>query len=74
MYLPLDVWHHIISFIPTEQLRTLYGVDHTFFNLAMNIRYKEVDLYRVDLDINRVDFKDRVEEEEPISSTLFRLQ
>jgi hypothetical protein len=61
MDLPLDVWHRIISFIPTEQLRTLYGVDHTFFNLAMNLRYKEVSLYRD-------------EEEETISSTLSRLQ
>ena len=74
MDLPLDVWHHIVSFIPAEQLRTLYGVDHTLFNLAMNIRYKEADLYRADVDISRVDFKDRIEEEKPISSTLFRLQ
>jgi hypothetical protein len=66
MELPLDVWHHIISFIPTEQLRILYGVDRTLFNVAMNIRYKEVDLYRVDLD--------RIEEEETILSTLSRLQ
>ena len=74
MDLPLDVWYHIISFIPTEQLQTLYAVNHTFFNLAMNIRYQEADLYRVELDICRVDFKDRVEEEETISSTLSRLR
>jgi hypothetical protein len=74
MDLPLDIWHRIVSFIPTEQLRTLYGVDHTFFNLAMNIRYKEVDLYRADVDVYRVDFKGRVEEEKAISSTLSRLQ
>jgi hypothetical protein len=74
MNLPVDVWHHIVSFIPTEQLRTLYGVDRTLFNLAMNIRYKEADLYRAELDIYRVDFKDRFEEVETISSTLSRLQ
>jgi len=46
MDLPVDVWLHIASFIPIEQLRTMYGVDRTFFNLAMDIRYKEVDLHR----------------------------
>ena len=61
MDFPLDIWHHIISFVPTEQLRALYGVDHTFFNLAMNIRYKEVSLYRDD-------------ETETISRILSRLQ
>jgi hypothetical protein len=45
--LPFDVWLHIASFIPAEQLRTLCEVDRTFFNLAMNIRYKEVVLYHI---------------------------
>jgi hypothetical protein len=45
MYLPFDVWLHIASFIPAEQLQTLYRVDRTFFDLAMDIRCKEVDLY-----------------------------
>ena len=41
----------ILSFIPVEQLRTLYGVDRTLFDLMLNIRYKEADLYRANLEI-----------------------
>jgi hypothetical protein len=40
--LPFYLWLQIYSFIPTEQLQTLYGVNRTFFNLAMNSQYKEV--------------------------------
>ena len=61
MDLPFDVFLLIVSFIPAEQLRILYRVHRTFFNLAMDIRYKEVDLYRSG-------------EEETISNTLSRLR
>jgi hypothetical protein len=44
--LPFDVWLHIGSFIPPEQLKALYTLNCAFFNLEMNERYKEVDLYR----------------------------
>jgi hypothetical protein len=44
--LPFDVWLHIGSFIPPEQLKALYTLNCAFFNLEMNERYKAVDLYR----------------------------
>jgi hypothetical protein len=44
--LPFDIWLHIGSFIPAKQLKALHTLNSAFFNLEMNERYKEVDLYR----------------------------
>jgi hypothetical protein len=44
--LPFDVWLHIGSFIPAEQLKALHTLNSAFFNLEMNVLYKEVELYR----------------------------
>jgi hypothetical protein len=46
MDLPFDVWLYIASFIPTEELQTLYGVNRIFFNIAMDINYNKVVLRR----------------------------
>jgi hypothetical protein len=44
--LPFDIWLHIGSFIPFERFKVLYTLNSAFFNLEMNVRYKEVDLCR----------------------------
>ena len=42
--LPLEIWLYIASFIPPDQLRKLYAVNHALFVIAMEERYKEVHL------------------------------
>ena len=40
--IPPEIWFHIAKFIPTKDLRDLLGVNSVFFNLAMDIRYREI--------------------------------
>jgi hypothetical protein len=39
---PDDVWYHIARFIRRGELRKLYSVNRTFFEIAMDERYREV--------------------------------
>jgi hypothetical protein len=39
-----EVWLHIASFIPTESLRDLISVNTVFFDLAMDERYRDVEI------------------------------
>jgi hypothetical protein len=41
--LPFEVWLHIASFIPTDQLRRLYAVNRIFYAIAMTEKYKAID-------------------------------
>ncbi|KAL0572207.1 hypothetical protein V5O48_009762 [Marasmius crinis-equi] len=43
-YLPVEIWLHITSFIDAPELVKLLGVNSFFFNIAMDVRYKRVDL------------------------------
>ena len=40
--IPPEIWFHIAKFIPHEDLRDLLGVNSVFFNIAMDIRYREL--------------------------------
>ncbi|KAL0954897.1 hypothetical protein HGRIS_003830 [Hohenbuehelia grisea] len=42
--LPDDIWFEIARFIPEAELTSLYGVNRCFFELALNLRYREVYL------------------------------
>ena len=42
--IPPEIWCHIAKFILKEDLRDLFGVNKVFFNIAMNIRYREIDI------------------------------
>lgn len=40
--IPPEIWFYIAKFIPNEDLRDLLGVNSIFFDIAMDIRYREV--------------------------------
>ena len=40
--IPPEIWFHVAKFIPKEDLRDLFGVNSIFFNIAMDIRYREI--------------------------------
>jgi hypothetical protein len=40
--IPPEIWFHIAKFIPNKYLRDLLRVNSVFFNIAMDIRYKEI--------------------------------
>lgn len=40
--IPPEIWLHVAKFIPKEDLRDLLGVNSIFFNIAMDIRYREI--------------------------------
>ncbi|KAF8656955.1 hypothetical protein AX16_002310 [Volvariella volvacea WC 439] len=45
MNLPYDIWVHIAQYLSPVQLRDLYSVNQAFYDLAMNERYREVNLH-----------------------------
>ncbi|RDB16731.1 hypothetical protein Hypma_002431 [Hypsizygus marmoreus] len=42
--IPDDIWRSVGTFVPSEHLRTLLAINRSFFDLAMNARYREVNL------------------------------
>ncbi|ESK94660.1 hypothetical protein Moror_14296 [Moniliophthora roreri MCA 2997] len=42
--LPVELWLHIVDFLSPEALKELLGVNSFFYNIAMNLRYKRVEL------------------------------
>lgn len=40
--IPPEIWFHIAKFIPNKDLRDLLGVNSVFFNIAMDIRYRDI--------------------------------
>lgn len=40
--IPPEIWLHVSKFIPKEDLLDLLGVNSFFFNIAMDIRYREI--------------------------------
>jgi hypothetical protein len=40
--IPHDIWLHIAQFVPLLVLRNMYSVNHTFFDIAMDLRYQQV--------------------------------
>lgn len=44
MHIPTDVWLHVAKFIPDDTLQNMLGVNCLFFDLAMDVRYKEVSM------------------------------
>lgn len=43
--LPYDIWMHVASFIPLDQLKGLIQIHRAFFDLAMRSVYREVFIY-----------------------------
>ncbi|KAL0959272.1 hypothetical protein HGRIS_014543 [Hohenbuehelia grisea] len=44
LYVPHDIWLYIASFLPIRAVRNLYSVNSSFFDIAMDARYRQVDL------------------------------
>jgi hypothetical protein len=42
--IPADIWLHVAQFIPDDTLRSMLGVNSLFFDLAMDVRYREISL------------------------------
>jgi hypothetical protein len=42
--LPMDIWLCVTQFLSNDRLKELLGVNHFFYNLAMDLRYKTVTL------------------------------
>ena len=40
--IPPEIWLHVAKFVPKEDLYDLLGVNTIFFNIAMDIRYREI--------------------------------
>ena len=41
--LPLEIWLHITSFLPTHQLQRLCTVNRILYGIAMSEKYKAID-------------------------------
>jgi hypothetical protein len=42
--IPVEIWLQIAQYLPGTALRNLYSLNHTFYHLAMNERYRVVFL------------------------------
>lgn len=42
--IPPEIWYRIARFVPEEELCHLLGANTVFFDLAMNLRWKEVSI------------------------------
>ena len=40
--IPPEIWLYVTKFIPKENLRDLLGVNSIFFNIAMDMRYRDI--------------------------------
>jgi len=40
--LPYDIWVQITSYLPDDEVKLLYAVNQALFDIAMNLRYREV--------------------------------
>jgi hypothetical protein len=49
LHLPAEIWVHIATFIPDDTLQNMLGVNGLFFDLAMDVRYREVSLKSISL-------------------------
>lgn len=43
--LPVEIWLHIISFLPSEEIRRLSGLNHLFYEAAMDDTFRKVTFY-----------------------------
>ena len=46
--IPHEIWLHIAQFIPETSLQNLYTINRSFFEIAMNARYREVHFSNFD--------------------------
>lgn len=53
MHIPADIWVHVAKFIPDDTLQNMLVVNSLFFDLAMDVRYKEVSLKSISLATTR---------------------
>lgn len=51
--IPFDVCSHIASFLSPEHRRNLYAINHAFFTIAMDERYKDIHL-GCDADMEKI--------------------
>jgi hypothetical protein len=43
MDLPFEIWLHIASFLPTDQLQRMHTLSRMFYGIAMTEKYKVID-------------------------------
>jgi hypothetical protein len=46
--LPDDVWRIVVSFLPTEVVLQMISVNRTFFNMALDMKYRQVVWIKLD--------------------------
>jgi len=46
--IPDDIWSYVAQFLPPKTLRNMLTVNRVFFEMAMDVRYREVDFLHVD--------------------------
>ncbi|KAJ7170789.1 hypothetical protein C8R43DRAFT_981070 [Mycena crocata] len=52
--IPTEIWLYIASFIPNDDLPALMGVNILFYNLALDIRYRQVRIGTVSASTERL--------------------
>ncbi|GLB38936.1 hypothetical protein LshimejAT787_0600980 [Lyophyllum shimeji] len=45
--LPLDIWREVASYLPQDYLAKCYSVNHAFFTIAMEVKYRIVRFDRL---------------------------
>jgi hypothetical protein len=45
---PDDIWSYVAQFLPPKTLRNMLTVNRVFFEMAMDVRYREVHFLHVD--------------------------
>lgn len=56
--IPPEIWLRVAKFIPKEDLHDLLGVNSIFFNIAMDIRYREIMISTTTMhDIMKFEFE-----------------
>jgi hypothetical protein len=48
MDLPYDIWLEIVKFLPGDIVRRLFSVNRVLFEIAMDERYREVEIMTLD--------------------------
>ena len=48
VHIPNEIWIHILSFLPKSFRRELISVNSALFDIAMNERYREVDITKIE--------------------------
>lgn len=57
--IPFEIWSEVATYLPACDLKTLYPVNHAFFELAMAERYRAISFWdrrQAALNITRLEY------------------